>query len=44
MSRQDGALPPVPDDIREAGRLAPDHWLGVVDPMWSGRASLRSGR
>ncbi|MEU0653044.1 type VII secretion system-associated protein [Streptomyces albogriseolus] len=36
MSRQDGALPPVPDDIREAGRLAPDHWLGVVDPMWSG--------
>ncbi|OSP43985.1 hypothetical protein B7767_07315, partial [Streptomyces sp. 13-12-16] len=36
MSRQDEALPPVPDDIREAGRLAPDHWLGVVDPMWSG--------
>ncbi|MGC9379075.1 type VII secretion system-associated protein [Streptomyces sp. MH13] len=36
MSQQDGALPPVPDDIREAGRLAPDHWLGVVDPMWSG--------
>ncbi|MFD3735235.1 type VII secretion system-associated protein [Streptomyces sp. NPDC058632] len=30
-------LPPVPDDIREAGRLAPDHWLGVVDPMWSGQ-------
>ncbi|GAA4826025.1 type VII secretion system-associated protein [Streptomyces ziwulingensis] len=27
---------PVPDEIREAGRLAPDHWLGVVDPMWSG--------
>ncbi|GAA3493195.1 type VII secretion system-associated protein [Streptomyces prasinosporus] len=36
MSQKDGALPPVPDDIREAGRLAPDHWLGVVDPMWSG--------
>ncbi|CAL9431315.1 type VII secretion system-associated protein [Streptomyces sp. Tu 3180] len=36
MSRQDEALPPVPDDIREAGRLAPDHWLGVIDPMWSG--------
>ncbi|MEV7789250.1 type VII secretion system-associated protein [Streptomyces sp. NPDC088106] len=36
MSQQDEALPPVPDDIREAGRLAPDHWLGVVDPMWSG--------
>ncbi|MFL1900727.1 type VII secretion system-associated protein [Streptomyces tauricus] len=26
----------VPDEIREAGRLAPDHWLGVVDPMWAG--------
>ncbi|MGW4020329.1 type VII secretion system-associated protein [Streptomyces sp. NPDC005009] len=36
MSQQDEELPPVPDDIREAGRLAPDHWLGVVDPMWSG--------
>ena len=36
MSLQDEELPPVPDDIREAGRLAPDHWLGVVDPMWSG--------
>ncbi|MEY7977931.1 type VII secretion system-associated protein [Streptomyces pilosus] len=36
MNRQDEALPPVPDDIREAGRLAPDHWLGVVDPTWSG--------
>ncbi|MFD3379902.1 MULTISPECIES: type VII secretion system-associated protein [unclassified Streptomyces] len=32
----DDGLPPVPDEIREAGRLAPDHWLGVVDPMWSG--------
>ncbi|MEV0302121.1 type VII secretion system-associated protein [Streptomyces prasinus] len=30
-------LPPVPDDIREAGLLAPDHWLGVVDPTWSGQ-------
>ncbi|MFE0672994.1 type VII secretion system-associated protein [Streptomyces sp. NPDC058867] len=26
----------MPDDIREAGRLAPDHWLGAVDPAWSG--------
>lgn len=26
----------VPEEIREAGRLAPDHWLGVVDPMWAG--------
>ncbi|MBT2413269.1 SseB family protein [Streptomyces sp. ISL-12] len=28
--------PPVPDEIREAGRLAPDHWLGMVDPAWTG--------
>ncbi|WP_217127477.1 type VII secretion system-associated protein [Streptomyces sp. AC558_RSS880] len=27
---------PVPDEIREAGRLAPDHWFGMVDPTWSG--------
>lgn len=32
----DDGPPPVPDEIREAARLAPDHWLGVVDPMWSG--------
>lgn len=32
----DGELLSVPDEIREAGRRAPDHWLGVVDPMWSG--------
>ncbi|MDQ1005945.1 hypothetical protein QFZ82_000430 [Streptomyces sp. V4I23] len=29
-------MPPVPDEIREAGKLAPDHWLGMVDPTWSG--------
>ncbi|WP_020139994.1 type VII secretion system-associated protein [Streptomyces sp. 351MFTsu5.1] len=28
--------PPLPDDVREAARLAPDHWLGVVDPGWRG--------
>ncbi|MFE0731683.1 type VII secretion system-associated protein [Streptomyces antibioticus] len=28
--------PPVPDEIREAARLAPDHWLGMVDPTWKG--------
>ncbi|GHH80334.1 hypothetical protein GCM10018793_35270 [Streptomyces sulfonofaciens] len=28
--------PRVPDDIREAARLAPDHWLGAVDPGWTG--------
>jgi hypothetical protein len=30
------SMPPVPDSIREAARLAPDHWLGMVDPAWSG--------
>ncbi|MGW2098635.1 type VII secretion system-associated protein [Streptomyces olivaceoviridis] len=29
-------LPDVPEDIKEAARLAPDHWLGVVDPSWQG--------
>lgn len=32
-------MPPVPDEIREAGRLAPDHWLGMVDPAWSGEGT-----
>ncbi|MFI5689333.1 type VII secretion system-associated protein [Streptomyces sp. NPDC051636] len=32
----DAGPPPIPDEIREAGRLAPDHWLGMVDPTWSG--------
>ncbi|MCO6008474.1 type VII secretion system-associated protein [Actinoallomurus purpureus] len=27
-------MPPIPDSIREAARLAPDHWLGMVDPAW----------
>lgn len=26
--------PPLPEDVREAARLAPGHWLGVVDPGW----------
>lgn len=29
-------LPRVPDDIREAARHAPDHWIGMVDPAWEG--------
>lgn len=32
-------MPPVPDSIREAARLAPDHWLGMVDPTWSGEGA-----
>ncbi|MFJ4274313.1 type VII secretion system-associated protein [Streptomyces coelicoflavus] len=31
--------PDVPDDIKEAARLAPDHWLGMVDPTWSGEGT-----
>ncbi|MCD0484095.1 type VII secretion system-associated protein [Streptacidiphilus sp. ASG 303] len=31
-----GSLPEVPPDILEAARLAPDHWIGVVDPAWRG--------
>ncbi|MFE4653328.1 type VII secretion system-associated protein [Streptomyces sp. NPDC056707] len=29
-------LPPMPDHIREAARMAPDHWIGMVDPGWAG--------
>ncbi|MFF4490844.1 type VII secretion system-associated protein [Streptomyces sp. NPDC001544] len=32
-------IPPVPDHIREAARQAPDHWLGLVDPTWSGEGT-----
>ncbi|MFJ2095337.1 type VII secretion system-associated protein [Streptomyces sp. NPDC087901] len=35
----DDTMPPVPDEIREAGRLAPDHWLGMVDPTWNGEGT-----
>ncbi|WP_328565025.1 type VII secretion system-associated protein [Streptomyces coelicoflavus] len=28
--------PQVPDEIRKAAELAPDHWLGMVDPTWAG--------
>jgi hypothetical protein len=27
-------LPELPDDVRSAAMLAPDHWLGVIDPLW----------
>ncbi|MFC4508310.1 MULTISPECIES: type VII secretion system-associated protein [Streptomyces] len=29
----------VPDDIKEAARLAPDHWFGMVDPGWRGEGT-----
>jgi hypothetical protein len=34
-----GTMPAIPDSIREAGRLAPDHWLGMVDPAWTGEGA-----
>jgi hypothetical protein len=34
-----GHMPAVPDSIREAARIAPDHWLGMVDPAWSGEGA-----
>jgi hypothetical protein len=33
-------MPPVPDSVREAARMAPDHWLGMVDPAWNGEDEL----
>ncbi|MEV5148208.1 type VII secretion system-associated protein [Streptomyces sp. NPDC052727] len=36
VSGADETMPPIPEEIREAGRLAPDHWLGMVDPAWKG--------
>jgi hypothetical protein len=35
---EDG-MPPVPDHVREAARTAPDHWLGMIDPTWSGEGA-----
>ncbi|GAA1909055.1 type VII secretion system-associated protein [Streptantibioticus ferralitis] len=32
-------MPPVPDHVREAARLAPDHWFGMIDPTWSGEGN-----
>ncbi|MFC5242696.1 type VII secretion system-associated protein [Streptomyces atrovirens] len=28
--------PTPPDDIVEAARLAPDHWISMIDPGWDG--------
>ncbi|WP_256923675.1 type VII secretion system-associated protein [Streptomyces sp. 13-12-16] len=30
------AVPTPPDDIVEAARLAPDHWISMIDPGWDG--------
>lgn len=29
-------MPTPPDDIVEAARLAPDHWISMIDPGWDG--------
>ncbi|MFB7293911.1 type VII secretion system-associated protein [Actinacidiphila glaucinigra] len=30
----DGDLQDVPEDVREAAKILPNHWLGLVDPLW----------
>ncbi|MGW8378541.1 type VII secretion system-associated protein [Streptomyces sp. ODS28] len=32
----DPGFPPPPESIVEAAKVAPDHWLGVVDQNWQG--------
>ncbi|WP_037863273.1 type VII secretion system-associated protein [Streptomyces sp. NRRL S-340] len=32
-------LSTVPDELREAAKAAPDHWLGLVDPGWRGEGA-----
>ncbi|MCX4406012.1 MULTISPECIES: type VII secretion system-associated protein [unclassified Streptomyces] len=35
--RRSFAPPPQPtEELRQAAALAPDHWLGMVDPAWQG--------
>ncbi|MER7487146.1 type VII secretion system-associated protein [Streptomyces sp. NPDC126497] len=37
MSERIGAAAPTPpDDIVEAARLAPEHWISMIDPGWDG--------
>ncbi|MDX3849483.1 type VII secretion system-associated protein [Streptomyces sp. AK02-01A] len=36
---QSRACPDAPEDIREAARIAPDHWFGMVDPTWRGHGN-----
>ncbi|HEY5834423.1 type VII secretion system-associated protein [Streptomyces sp.] len=38
LAGQEG-FPEVPDDIREVARLAPDHWVGMLDPGWAGEGT-----
>lgn len=29
----------IPEELREAAKVAPDHWLGLVDPGWRGEGA-----
>lgn len=29
----------IPEELREAAKAAPDHWLGLVDPGWRGEGA-----
>ncbi|WP_435856901.1 type VII secretion system-associated protein [Streptomyces longwoodensis] len=33
-------VPGIPDAVRAAARQAPGHWIGVVDPEWTGRGAV----
>ncbi|WP_405921048.1 type VII secretion system-associated protein [Streptomyces longwoodensis] len=33
-------VPGIPDAVRAAARQAPGHWIGVVDPEWTGRGTV----
>ncbi|MFI8190129.1 type VII secretion system-associated protein [Streptomyces sp. NPDC085946] len=37
-SEQSGpaAMPTPPEDVVEAARLAPEHWISMIDPGWDG--------
>ncbi|MGW0570891.1 type VII secretion system-associated protein [Streptomyces tauricus] len=35
-TRDDAAMPAPPEDIVEAARLAPEHWISMIDPGWHG--------
>ncbi|MGC9379090.1 type VII secretion system-associated protein [Streptomyces sp. MH13] len=34
--RSAAAMPTPPEDIVEAARLAPEHWISMIDPGWGG--------
>ncbi|OQD51793.1 hypothetical protein BM536_037990 [Streptomyces phaeoluteigriseus] len=37
--RSAAAMPTPPEDIVEAARLAPEHWISMIDPGWDGEGA-----